>query len=203
MVIAYRRCVITTVLLDLDGVIRHFDPAHGAAVEQRHGLAPGALLSAAFASDVLTPAITGEITHVEWVEQVGQLINNRAAAIEWTANRGSVDWEMIKIVDELRAAGTRVCILTNGTSLIPEEMAAFGLVDHFDAVFNSAQIGYIKPDIQVFAHVCDQLGVEPHQVFFTDDSTSKLSGAIELGMAVRQFESVAAFRQHLRDLNIA
>ena len=30
--------MVTTVLLDLDGVVRHFDPAHRDAAEDRHGL---------------------------------------------------------------------------------------------------------------------------------------------------------------------
>jgi hypothetical protein len=38
----------SALLLDLDGILRQFDPAFTVAVEQRHGLAPGTLPAAAF-----------------------------------------------------------------------------------------------------------------------------------------------------------
>ncbi|MEE1651384.1 HAD hydrolase-like protein [Brachybacterium sp. J144] len=67
-------------------------------------------------------------------------------------------------------------ILTNGTDTIPAEVAGLGLTSHFDPIFNSAAIGYIKPDVRVFLHVLEQLGLGAPEVFFTDDSEGKLHG---------------------------
>ena len=187
-------------LLDLDGVVRHFDPADVAAIEERHTLAPGSIMAAAFTPALLEQVITGVITRRQWTEQVGELISSHDAAGDWEATPGSVDAEVVALVDELRAAGTTVSVLTNGTDAIPHEMAQLGLDSHFDAIFNSAAIGYAKPDVRAFRHVCEALSVDPTHVFFTDDSPSKLGGAIELGMTARVFTSVAALRQQLSEL---
>lgn len=193
---------ITTVLLDLDGVIRHFDPNHVAEIENHHGIPQDSLVAAAFEPELLERAITGRITRAHWIDQVGQVVSCPTAAEEWLAavRRGSIDWEMIDLVDQLRASGIVVAILTNGTDTISEEMGSFGLIEHFDDIFSSAQIGFAKPDRRVFETVCESLDVQPEAVFFTDDSRSKLAGAIELGMTAKTFTGVPSFVQQLCEL---
>lgn len=193
---------ITTVLLDLDGVIRHFDPAHREHIEPKYGLAPGTLRAAAFSPQMIEPVVTGKISRAEWTRRVGENISSMDAAVEWLANRGQVDESMIELVDELRSRGTVAAILTNGTSTIPEEMEQLGLVPHFDAIFNTAEIGYAKPDMRAFQAVCDGLQIEPTSVFFTDDSVGNLGGAIELGMTAEHFTSPENLRQSLTTLGL-
>ncbi len=188
---------LTTVLLDLDGVVRHFDPAHVTAVEDRHGLSVGSLTETASEPTLLERVITGHIRRSEWVEEVGQLVGHPLAAAEWMAERGTVDARLLAEVDGLRSRGIVVAVLTNGTDTIAEEMAMLGLDARFDAIFNSADIGFAKPDRRAFEHVCSELGVDPARVFFTDDSESKLQGALEIGMTARVFEGANVFRRHL------
>lgn len=188
---------LTTVLLDLDGVVRHFDPGHVAEVERRHELPAGSLTTTAFEPRLLERVITGGIRRSQWVEEVGRRVDNRIAAAEWMAETATVDAAMVAEVDALRSAGVVVAVLTNGTDTIPAEMEQLGLDTHFDAIFNSAEIGFAKPDRRAFEIVCSQLRVEPSSVFFTDDSASKLGGALDIGMTARRFEGVDVFRRHL------
>lgn len=190
---------LTTVLLDLDGVVRHFDPAHVASVEARHGLDDGALRTAAFENALIEQVITGRIPRSDWVREVGNRVGNPSAAVEWMSETGTVDDAMLGEVDALRSHSIRVAVLTNGTDTIPDEMESLGLVSHFDAIYNSAELGVAKPNPLVFEQVCSRLGVDPVEVFFTDDSASKLPGAIEIGMTVRLFEGVERFREHLAE----
>ncbi len=196
--------VINTVLLDLDGVVRHFDPARVGQIEQKYELAAGRLLSVAFEDELLTMAITGQISREEWTARIGEIVGSPSAAEEWlTGSRGTVDPEMLAEVADLRSRGVVVAVLTNGTSTIPDEMRELGLVNKFDAIFNTFDIGYAKPDRRAFEHVCRELAIEPASVFFTDDSPTKLVGAQELGMTVRHFVDVLTFRQHLNEVGLA
>lgn len=74
---------ITTVLLDLDGVVRHFDPSHVTAVERAHGLPIGTLTTTAFEPELLEGVITGRLTRAQWVEEVSSRIAAPSAALEW------------------------------------------------------------------------------------------------------------------------
>ena len=101
------------------------------------------------------------------------------------------------LADQLRAAGLVTAVLTNGTDTISAEAEQMGLHAHFDAVFNSAEIGYAKPDARAFRAVLDAFGMKPHQVFFTDDSPGKLAGAKDLGIGTHLYQGVTGLRRAL------
>ncbi len=197
-----RRMAIDVVLLDLDGVIRHFDPEHRRAIEVAHGLPEGETARVAFEPELIDSVTTGRITRAAWVDEVGRRLGDAEAATAWLAERGAVDPEMLSEIDRLRALGLTVAILTNGTDTIPDEMIELGIDIRVDAVFNSAEIGAAKPDPRAFRHVCDELRVAAGTVFFTDDSPHKLAGAVELGMTARHFTGVDTFRDHLAQVGI-
>ena len=193
---------ITTVLFDLDGVIRHFDPDAVAEIERRHDIEPGTIESFAFAAPLLDEVTTGRLRRAEWVDRIAEQLGSAAPAEEWSRQPYSVDAEVIELADQLRTAGMVIAVLTNGTDTIPAEAEQMRLHDHFDAVFNSAEIGYAKPDPRAFLAVLDALEVAPREVFFTDDSPGKVAGAEQLGISGHRYEGVTGLRRALRALGI-
>lgn len=189
--------MIRAVVFDLDGVVRHFDPDHVREIERRHGVAEGAIESFAFAQPQIEDVTTGRISRSAWVEMIARHIGSISAAAEWGSQPSQVDPNILQLAAELREAGIVTAILTNGTDTIPAETAELGLVSHFEPIFNSAAIGYIKPDERVFLHVLDQLGLEAHEVFFTDDSERKLRGARACGMHAHHFTGIDPLRDAL------
>ncbi|TFV99905.1 HAD family hydrolase [Leifsonia flava] len=189
--------MIRVVLFDLDGVIRHFDPDNVADIEHKHGLAIGSIEGVAFATPLVEEVTTGRITRADWVRQVSELVGNVSAAEEWGVQPAVLDEAVLDLSDEVRSLGLRTAVLTNGTDTIPDEVAALGIASRFDAIFNSADIGFVKPDVRAFGHVLDALSVTGAEVFFTDDSASKLKGADSLLMRTHLFEGVGDLRDHL------
>ena len=189
---------IRAVLFDLDGVVRHFDPENVAGIERAHELKPGAIEAIAFAPHHLELVTTGRISRREWVERVGVELGNAEAAEAWGSQPFHVDEEILDLVDEMRANGIRTAVLTNGTDTIPDEVASVNLGSHFEAVFNSAEIGWTKPEVRAFQHVLDAMQLAPDDVFFTDDSASKLVGAEALGMPTHHFAGVVGLVEALR-----
>lgn len=182
--------MIRAVVFDLDGVVRHFDPDHVRAIERGHGIADGAIEAFAFAQPHIEAVTTGRISRSAWVEMIARHIGSAAAAAEWGSQPSQVNPNILQLAAELREAGVVTAILTNGTDNIPAEVAELGLVSHFDPIFNSAAIGCIKPDKRVFLHVLDQLGLEAHEVFFTDDSERNVQAARSCGMHAHHFTGI-------------
>lgn len=182
--------LIDVLLLDLDGVVRHYDPAAAEAIERRCGLPPGKLYETAFEPRLLQSVVTGGITRAQWVDRVAATIGP-VAATAWSTQRPSVDRQVLGIVRKLRVAGLRVGLLTNGTDRVGAELAELRIADDFDHVFNSAEIGVAKPDLRVFMHVLRVLGVDRSSVLFLDDAAPNVRGAAAVGMRAHLFTSAS------------
>lgn len=193
---------VDAVALDLDGVVRHFDDAYEAELCRRHGLEAGAIAAAAYAPDLLHPVVTGRTTKAQWITAVGAALGLPEAAAAWGESPATVDEDVLAVVDEVRATGRPVVVLTNGTDAIDAELAALDVGHRFDRIFNSAVIGHAKPDVRAFGHVVEALGLPPERIAFADDSPAKLAGATELGMPTHAFTDAASLRAWLVALGV-
>ena len=140
------------IVLDIDGVVRHFDPEALASIETRHRLEPGRLWAAAFDHERGRAVITGRLSRAAWIAEIDAELGSNAAH-EWLNLPGAVDAEMRAVIDELRDRGRRVVALTNATDTIDAELERDGLAGAFDAVYSSSSIGHAKPDAAAFRHV--------------------------------------------------
>ena len=185
---------VKALVLDLDGVIRHFDPADIERIELDHDLEPGVLLATAFAPELAVPATTGEMSRSEWAASVGDRVGSPKAAAEWQVASAVVDWELIEVVRATRATGVPAAILTNGTSAIDSELTDLGINHEFDYVFNSFDIGFAKPDHRVFHHVIRRLRLASADVTYLDDTAGHVVSASELGIDARLYEGIHSLR---------
>jgi putative hydrolase of the HAD superfamily len=173
-------------LIDLDGVLRRWDPAPMIAVEIEYGLRPAALLETAMAWDIYRPAVAGELTDAEWMRLVASrlpLPEDKAteAVARWQSYRGEPDPEALAFVREVRAGGRTVGLATNATDRLRPDLDALGLTAEVDVVISSWELKVHKPAPEFFARACDVLGVQPDQVLFVDDDDRVIRGARAAG----------------------
>src|SRR4051812_15154573 len=129
-------------LIDLDGVLRRWDPAPMIAVEVKYGLQPASLLETSMSWDIYRPAMAGEISDAEWMGLVADRLplekpEASAAVAEWQAHRGEVDPEALEFVRTVRAAGRKVALATNATDRLRGDLDALGLTGEVDLVLSS------------------------------------------------------------------
>ncbi len=93
--------------------------------------------------------------------------------------------DSLTTVAALRARGVRTALVSNcshGTRPIVERL---GLVDAFDAVVLSFELGTRKPDAAIYLEALRVLDVEPADAVFVDDQTAYCDGARALGIDTR------------------
>lgn len=192
---------IKYLLSDLDGVIRHFSSERDTEIEKRCGLSRGSLLGTAFEKNLLTRAITGSISDEAWrseiTNELAKVCSPELAAkavSDWSAFPGRIDHRYLDYL-KTQFPTLPVAILTNGTSRLHRDLESLGIADRFFKIFNSAKIGFCKPDQNVFNHVLEVLKCEPGEVFFIDDSLSHVNAARELGMSVYHYRSFDEFQK--------
>src|SRR4051794_6372136 len=175
-------------LIDLDGVLRRWDPTPMIAVEVEYGLKPAALLETAMSWDIYRPAVAGEITDAEWMSLVASRLplepsTASAAVARWQSYRGEVDPEALALVREARAGGRTVGLATNATDRLRPDLDALGLTDEVDVVISSWELKVHKPAPEFFAEACQLIGAQPSRVLFVDDDDRVIRGARAAGLS--------------------
>jgi putative hydrolase of the HAD superfamily len=177
-----RRQPARALLIDLDGVLRRWDPSVPAAVEQSYRLESGTLLRTAMRWELLRPAVAGELTDAQWMSLVADRLplphdDAVAAVAEWQKYRGEVDPDVLAFIREVRGAGLPVGLQTNATDVLDQDLAALGLADEVDVVVSSWHLKIHKPAPDFFARACAALEMAPQWVLFVDDDDRAIRGA--------------------------
>ncbi|MBV5324937.1 MAG: haloacid dehalogenase type II, partial [Rhodospirillaceae bacterium] len=88
---------------------------------------------------------------------------------------------------ELKAAGMRLGILSNGTlALLREAVASAGIADVLDPLLSVDAIRIYKPDRQVYAMAADSLNLLPGEIGFVSSNAWDAMGAESFGFRVFQ-----------------
>ena len=176
-------------LFDLDGVLRRFADSD----------AWSGIWSVAFDPGLLEAVVTGKITDEEWRAEVLRRLGPDSAdeVAAWSASCGEVNDAVLALVRAVRRRAP-VGLLTNGTSRLTRDLATLGIVEEFDVIFNSAELGVAKPDVVVYEMVSSHLDIVPARVFFADDSPAHVDGARRAGFRSSLFVDADLLADALR-----
>ena len=188
------RSGIGAILIDLDGVIRHWPRPYDAPVEPGLRRIEDEMFAVAFAPQLLGQAITGRITHDEWLIETVRLLSqgwrsDRAheAVAVWAESLPTIDPTVRNLVAEWRRS-VPVVLITNATDRLERDLALVGLGEAFDAIVNSSRIGHAKPDLALFAAAVSRTGVPADRTVFIDDSLANVQAAISSGLIGYRFD---------------
>ncbi len=77
-----------------------------------------------------------------------------------------------------------------------------GLGRHFSRCFASHEIGLLKPDREIYAHVTEQLDCRPEAITFFDDTMKNVEAAQNFGFDAHHVVGIEALKETLRDLDL-
>ena len=108
------------------------------------------------------------------------------------------------LMERLRAAGYRIFALTDNVHEIVAHLSTtHDWWAHFEHVTNSAEIGVLKPDPRIYAHMLETNGLEPEETVFFDDMPGNVAGAQAAGMHAFVFTDAAQAERDLASLGVA
>jgi transcription antitermination factor NusB len=194
-------------IIDLDGVIRHWDPAYGPEVDARLGIPAGTLTAVALEHDRLARVVDGRLPFEGWCEEIGAEIAARhgvdasAAADAWATSTWQIDLAVVDLVEAVREV-VPVALLSNASTHLLIDLELCGISGSFDAVVSSADIRAAKPAEAAFQTAADRLGVRLDRVLFVDDTSSNVEAARALGMRAELFTDVEELRAQLVELQL-
>jgi putative hydrolase of the HAD superfamily len=126
-----------------------------------------------------------------------QIASLRRTDVEMWSN---VNPGMIRWVEQLRAHGVHAAVLSNMHADMAAVVRESGTwISGFDCSVLSAELGFAKPDPQIFQHCLTCLNVAAGEALFIDDKERNTRAGEELGIAGICANSPETIREQLQE----
>jgi putative hydrolase of the HAD superfamily len=204
---ADRPTEVDGVIIDLDGVIRHWDPEHVPTVEKQLGLPAGSLGATAFDDDRLARVMDGRLSFTEWCDEIGASLaaahgaDGARIAQAWAEAGWDIDLTVVDLVAAVRSR-VPVVLLSNASTKLREDLERSGIDDAFDGIVGSADLGTAKPAREAFEAAAKVIGVPLDRCLFVDDTLGHVQAARALGMRAEVFTDAETLRELLVELGL-
>jgi epoxide hydrolase-like predicted phosphatase len=197
--------MLKAVIFDLGGVLlRTENKEPRAELAAEYGMSYQEMSDYVYRQESARRATVGEISaeeHWEEVRKALDLSTEELHAFQKAFWGGDImDEQLIGFIRALSPAYT-TALLSNAWDDLREAMTRdWEIIDAFDHVFISAELGIAKPDPEIYRHVLDALDCEPHEAVFLDDFVENVTGAREVGLHAIHFRSREQALGELREL---
>jgi putative hydrolase of the HAD superfamily len=201
---------LRAVLFDFGGVILTSPFDAFAAYEQRAGLDPGAIREINSTNPDSNAWARLERSEVG-IEEFAALFESEAAALGHHLSgeevlgclAGEVRPEMVKAIERLRDSYA-IALLTNNFVAGTPQWSRGGpfaeLLDLFDVIIESSEIGYRKPEQRFYEIALERLGIVAREAVFLDDLGVNLKPAAAMGMRTIKVIDPAVALQELEEI---
>ncbi|MFA6601952.1 MAG: HAD family phosphatase [Candidatus Paceibacterota bacterium] len=199
---------IKSICFDLDGV--YFTPKgknsfHQALIEE-YGASKEVIDDLMRKSVEMAKLVRGQISPTDFWKRVREITGIKATDEELTA-RWVRDYEVNPdvqaVVRKVKAAGYKTCVCTNNNGIrLPILVERFHLLEDFDAIVSSHEIGETKPHKEIFQALLARLNIKPEELIYSDDNSERLAGASDLGIQTFVYENFKQFVGELRKRGI-
>ena len=94
---------------------------------------------------------------------------------------------MVAAIEKLAAAGVPLYVLSNMHRHAWQQLLqTHAFWRHFSGILVSCEVGYIKPEAEIFALLCERFRLQPAATVFFDDMAENVSAAQAFGLRARQ-----------------
>jgi transcription antitermination factor NusB len=190
-------------LVDMDGVIRHWDGADLLAADAVLGVDEGTYAAVALDPDRVRRANDGTLSDEEWRGEIADVLaathgcDHDTALGAWGTDGFEVDDVVVGLIRAVKASGAPTVCLSNATTRLEADLAARAIDDVFSAVVTSSRVGALKPDPAIYQAAADAAGAAPGDCLFVDDRPENVAGALAIGIPAIRFVDASRLQKTL------
>ena len=196
-------------LVDFGGVLTTNVFASFRAFCSAEGLDPEAFLNLfrerPEAREELRRVETGKISEQEFCERLGAMlgVSETEGLIDRLFAGMKPDGEMVAAVRRAKTAGIRTGLISNSLGEGRYDRSSFP--ELFDGVVISGEVGFHKPQPEIYRMGAERVGLPPEECVFVDDLRENCAGAEAVGMTAvlhRGADSTIAELEQLLDVEL-
>jgi putative hydrolase of the HAD superfamily len=189
----FKASKIKNIIFDLGGVLLNINPLLSLLeLEKISGVSKEELLVKLTSEEIFKKFETGSLNPAQFRSDLCQIMNTKVneSEIDRIWNKLILDFPLhrVKLLQELRK-NYKVFLLSNTNSIHFDHYTrdfneSFGihLVDLFDQVFVSHEIGMHKPEAGIYTYVLGNAEIDASETVFIDDSLANIQAAELLGI---------------------
>lgn len=184
------------IVFDLGGVLFEFDGTLEIAklLSLSHTSAHEILVRSRVVKAFETGRIDAKCFAEDFAAELGLAIAADEMLEMWAAWERGPKPGAVSLLKSLKNEGPIAC-LTNNNAIHWERLTSRHRAQIlFDRCYVSHEIGLHKPDLRLFQHVTDDLGVRPEEVVYFDDRADIIDAANAFGFVAHQATSPAEIR---------
>ncbi|HUW21796.1 MAG TPA: HAD-IA family hydrolase [Candidatus Bathyarchaeia archaeon] len=196
--------MIKTVIFDTDGMVIHREMYFSQRFSEKFGVPIKKVLP--FFKNEFQLCLVNEadlkqelakyLDQWNWQRSVEDLLSF------WFEHESNLDKKLLECVKNLRNRGMRCYLDTNNEKYRVQYLFDnLGLKNFFDAVFSSAELGFLKPQPEFWSAIHKHLG-KPNksEVLVWDDDTENVKSAKSFGFHSEFYSSFDAFQDRMKSL---
>jgi HAD superfamily hydrolase (TIGR01509 family) len=188
--------LIRAVIFDCFGVL--ITDALQALWDELNSISPD---KAVEAKDIVRAANKGIIDVSESRQKIAELFGYSQAELAAKISSGEQkNLALLEYVVALKGSYKTALLSNIGKGSLSRRFSDEELTRHFDVVVASGDVGYAKPEAEVYEIVADRLGVRLDECVFTDDREEFCEAAKAVGMQAIVFTDYNSFKIELETL---
>ena len=116
--------------------------------------------------------------------------------------KNAINYTLVKMIKTLKINGYKISLLSNNSVALRDILKKNNLYELFDSIVISGEIGYQKPNKEIFEYLFKELNVKANEVIFIDDTKKSLEKAQEIGYIPVLFENNIKLKKDLNKFKI-
>jgi 2-haloacid dehalogenase len=121
----------------------------------------------------------------------------------WVDSVGGSIAGTVRVLKQLKQAGYSLYGLSNWSAeTFPYARRKYDFFDLLDDIVISGEVGYVKPEPEIYQIMLEKIGRPAHECLFIDDSLTNISRAQKMGIETIHFQSPEQLERDLRELKL-
>ncbi|NLQ18360.1 HAD family phosphatase [Marinomonas sp. M1K-6] len=131
------------------------------------------------------------------LKEVGSTLNKEVFKASFKAWPRGLFAGALDLVKAVKPEYHRAILSNTNAAHWPRLMDEMALAGVFHSYYASHQVGFVKPDAEIYQHVIRRLQVAPEQILFVDDNQVNIDAANAMGMQAYRVKGVEEARHVL------
>ncbi len=145
----------------------------------------------------------GEISNPDYFAGLAKIagisVEEATAIMEDTSH---LNQELVDLIEKLKPHYKLGMLSNINTEYFQTFMNNENVKNLFDVIITSEEVGYMKPDKEIFEIILDRMGLKADEAVFIDDRQPNIDGANNLGLKSLLYKNTAQLKSELQKLDL-